>query len=224
MTMKKMSSRFAGNCAICKGFFPAGEDIYFNTETRKASHCVCPAVPAAPPPAPVKVLEPVAPQIDALVAQQEAVGEALTVAVAEVQTLTAAWKSEAEAKGGCFACQGSGWIRHYSSDYRCSKTGCVNPHTFKNEALATAQKKQNAINRKYAELGIKIADLKTPQRGDVVVVARGRKVAKGTRGIAKWIGDGDFGTRVGIAVEGEPKLVYTALGNVDVVEKSIVIR
>jgi hypothetical protein len=53
------------------------------------------------------------------------------------------------------------------------------------------------------------------RKGTAVVVARGRKVPKGTVGVVRWIGSGNWGYRVGIAVEGEDKLVYTALSNVD---------
>lgn len=53
------------------------------------------------------------------------------------------------------------------------------------------------------------------QKGALVVVARGRKVPRGTVGMVMWEGDGDYGPRVGLAVEGEDKLVYTAHRNVD---------
>ena len=53
------------------------------------------------------------------------------------------------------------------------------------------------------------------QKGTTVVVSRGRKVPRGTVGVVKWEGDGEYGPRVGLAVEGEDKLVYTAHKNVD---------
>lgn len=53
------------------------------------------------------------------------------------------------------------------------------------------------------------------QKGTTVVVARGRKVPRGTVGVVMWEGDGEYGPRVGLAVEGEDKLVYTAHKNVD---------
>jgi hypothetical protein len=55
-------------------------------------------------------------------------------------------------------------------------------------------------------------------RGKLVIVARGRKVAKGTVGVVAWIGDSDWGTRVGLVVAGVDGLAYTAIGNLDVIE------
>ena len=53
------------------------------------------------------------------------------------------------------------------------------------------------------------------QKGATVVVVRGRKVPQGTVGVVRWEGHGHFGPRVGLAVEGEEKLVYTAHRNVE---------
>ena len=53
------------------------------------------------------------------------------------------------------------------------------------------------------------------QKGATVVVARGRMVPHGTVGVVRWEGDGEWGPRVGLSVEGEDKLVYTAFKNVD---------
>lgn len=55
-------------------------------------------------------------------------------------------------------------------------------------------------------------------KGKLVIVARGRKVAKGTVGVVAWIGDSDWGTRVGLAIPGVDGLTYTAIGNLDVIE------
>ncbi len=55
------------------------------------------------------------------------------------------------------------------------------------------------------------------QKGTTVVVVRGRKVPRGTIGVVRWEGDGEYGPRVGLAVEGEDKLVYTAHKNVEAV-------
>jgi hypothetical protein len=52
------------------------------------------------------------------------------------------------------------------------------------------------------------------RQGDAVVVFKGRKVAQGTRGVVRWLGQGTWGTRVGLAVEGQAALVYTAASNV----------
>jgi len=56
------------------------------------------------------------------------------------------------------------------------------------------------------------------KRGKLVIVARGRKVAKGTVGVVAWVGDSDWGTRVGLAIPGVDGLTYTAIGNLDVIE------
>ena len=53
------------------------------------------------------------------------------------------------------------------------------------------------------------------QKGAAVVVTRGRKVPHGTFGVVRWEGDGEWGPRVGLSVEGEEKLVYTAHKNVE---------
>lgn len=55
------------------------------------------------------------------------------------------------------------------------------------------------------------------QRGSSVTVVRGRKVPRGTLGVVRWEGDGEWGPRVGLSVEGQEKLVYTALKNVEAV-------
>jgi hypothetical protein len=57
------------------------------------------------------------------------------------------------------------------------------------------------------------------EKGELIVdqhvtVTKGRKIAKGTEGVIRWIGEGDYGLRVGIAVEGHEKLIYTAATNV----------
>lgn len=54
-----------------------------------------------------------------------------------------------------------------------------------------------------------------PGKGDLVVVVKGRKVPKGTVGVIKWEGGNDYGPRIGMAVEGEDKLVYTSPSNVE---------
>lgn len=54
----------------------------------------------------------------------------------------------------------------------------------------------------------------TPVVGAPVKVVKGRKVPVGTVGIVRWRGDNGWGPRVGIAVEGEPGLKYTAEANV----------
>ena len=55
------------------------------------------------------------------------------------------------------------------------------------------------------------------RKGATVAVVRGRKVPHGTVGVVMWEGDGEWGPRLGLAVEGEEKLVYTAHKNVEAV-------
>jgi len=51
-------------------------------------------------------------------------------------------------------------------------------------------------------------------KGVTVDVVKGRKVPVGTRAEVTWIGDGGYGPRVGLLIDGEK--VYTALSNVAV--------
>lgn len=52
-------------------------------------------------------------------------------------------------------------------------------------------------------------------KGKAVIVVRGRKVPIGTKGVVRWIGSNRWGTSVGLAVEGEEKLLFTAITNVE---------
>lgn len=52
-------------------------------------------------------------------------------------------------------------------------------------------------------------------KGQRVIVARGRKVPRGTRGVVFWIGDNGYGESVGIEVEGTGERVFTASKNCD---------
>ncbi len=54
-------------------------------------------------------------------------------------------------------------------------------------------------------------------RGMVVVVARGRKVARGTRGLVTWVGDGQYGRRVGIE-DASGQVHWTAVSNVEILD------
>lgn len=60
-------------------------------------------------------------------------------------------------------------------------------------------------------------DAVRPTKGDEVVVARGRKVKKGTTGIIFWLQDGNFGMRCGIRDE-KGEAHWTAFSNVDLIE------
>ena len=55
-------------------------------------------------------------------------------------------------------------------------------------------------------------------KGDTVRVVKGRKVPLGTVGIVRWIGQDSYGKlKLGLAVEGEKSLVFTAASNVQAV-------
>jgi hypothetical protein len=58
------------------------------------------------------------------------------------------------------------------------------------------------------------ARLHEVQRGCRAVVARGRKVAKGTEGRVFWIGQGGFGPRAGLETD-DGQTVWIALSNLD---------
>jgi hypothetical protein len=53
------------------------------------------------------------------------------------------------------------------------------------------------------------------EKGMAVEVVRGRKVPKGTKGVVRWVGSNMYGTSVGLVVEGNEKLVFTAITNVE---------
>jgi hypothetical protein len=59
-----------------------------------------------------------------------------------------------------------------------------------------------------------LSDAGRIEKGKAVEVFKGRKVAKGTKGIVRWIGSNRWGYSVGLAIEGQDKLVFTALDNV----------
>ena len=58
------------------------------------------------------------------------------------------------------------------------------------------------------------SELLALRRGSEVVVVKGRKVPKGTRGTISWMGEGNYGARVGIVVNEGDKPLYTAESNV----------
>lgn len=67
---------------------------------------------------------------------------------------------------------------------------------------------ENSVNQRCYDAGI-------VQKGKDVVVARGRKVAKGTSGRVFWMGDNGWGMSVGIELADGTR-VFTAAKNVDV--------
>lgn len=56
---------------------------------------------------------------------------------------------------------------------------------------------------------------RTVTKGKRIVVIRGRKVARGTAGVCIWIGDGTYGTRVGLK-DDAGTVHWTSLDNVKV--------
>lgn len=71
------------------------------------------------------------------------------------------------------------------------------------------------VQAALAEAAEEKRDQNTVRRGKVVVVARGRKVPKGTQGEVFWIGNNGYGDSVGLVLADGSK-VFTALKNVDV--------
>jgi hypothetical protein len=70
----------------------------------------------------------------------------------------------------------------------------------------------NLVAARTAELARQAADGEIVKDATVEVF-KGRKVAKGTVGVVKWVGDTGYGERVGLAVDGTEGLVYTAITN-----------
>lgn len=63
--------------------------------------------------------------------------------------------------------------------------------------------------------------VKTIKIGSQIIVARGRKVLKGTVGVVLFLTNGSYGTRVGFTPEGQTGTLWTALSNIDVSHPSI---
>jgi len=62
------------------------------------------------------------------------------------------------------------------------------------------------------------ADARAVTRGKLVIVTRGRKVPQGTVGVVAWVGESNWGLRVGLILAGVEGLTYTAIENVEVIE------
>lgn len=79
-----------------------------------------------------------------------------------------------------------------------------------------SDRKAKAAELRWLERNLKAA--LEPGKNKMVKVVKGRKVAIGTQGIVKWVGTDNYNTvKVGMKVEGEAKLVYTAASNVVVI-------
>jgi hypothetical protein len=81
------------------------------------------------------------------------------------------------------------------------------------------------LNGKMRQLESRLKRVLAPQKGDRVVVARGRKVPQGVVGKVFWTKPGDYGLRVGIdtglpdpAQEGKTLVHFLAADNLDVLE------
>lgn len=84
------------------------------------------------------------------------------------------------------------------------------------KAAAEAWKREREAEREAARVEReRAADAARVEKGRAVVVVRGRKVAKGTKGVVRWLGENRWGVSVGLSVEGAEKLVFTAIGNVE---------
>jgi uncharacterized protein YdaU (DUF1376 family) len=122
-------------------------------------------------------------------------------------------KAEVVSLGAAFECE--------------SRRGSVDSVDCDPDILAAydAEEARKAEVRRIAERAhsVRVAEaaaereLKAVRKGIEVVVVKGRKVPRGTRGIVRWEGGNDYGSRIGISVPGEDKLVYTAPSNCEAI-------
>lgn len=210
MALRRMDSKYDGKCAKCGGWFPAGTRIDFNTDTRKAEHAdgVCPDRPAAPPPIALVEVAPLIKQIDA---QIEPMEKAYEAARKHAQEVSKAWLDAFTAAGYCQSCQGRGYIQHYSQSWPCGcreKTSKGTDHGSvlrDNPALEPLDRAKNAAAAEVTRLGNGLTQLRQrrdhlidPAKGYEVVVVKGRKVPKDTRGIVIYLDSGEYGMRLGL--------------------------
>jgi hypothetical protein len=90
-------------------------------------------------------------------------------------------------------------------------------HKVRAEAYRVKQEAAELQARTEAREDRAREELLTLCKGAEVVVVKGRKVPKGTRGIVSWMGDGNYGPRVGILTKDGDKPLYTAESNIVVV-------
>jgi hypothetical protein len=123
--------------------------------------------------------------------------------------VTVWWDTSKKTGGRYLACTkrvggigagGGSWSKGIKIPHRCD------PTTIANYEAEVAYAEQQRLSE--------LASGKI-MKGQRVVVARGRKVPKGTRGIVFWIGDNGWGESVGIEVEGTGERVFTASTNCD---------
>lgn len=84
------------------------------------------------------------------------------------------------------------------------------------EAYKAEQKALKRAEEAARYAAIEAARAKEPRRGRTIKVVKGRKVPKGTTGVCIWIGEGDWGTRVGLKTE-DGTVYWTAASNVEAV-------
>jgi len=80
--------------------------------------------------------------------------------------------------------------------------------------IARVDAERAEAERKIAEAHALLRAYNEVRKGDAVVVVKGRKVAKGTRGVVAWMGTNGYGTSVGLSIEGVSGLTFTAITNV----------
>lgn len=238
--MARMNARYAGKCASCGGYFPAGTPIDYSRETRKAAHTECPEVPAAPP-APVPVPEPELAPAEAikglLEAAQENMKKYLAGAGAIAKEVEEAVVASYLGKGGCPKCHGKGYTEYYFMDgyggtdpCRCGAPAL--DRTAEVEALGLKEKlaESNALAKAALAAQKMVSGLEDRlaiQKGVKVKVVAGRKVKKGTEGMVIWYGSRSVGNpqmkwtmhrenRVGIQ-DAAGNVHWTAAHNVEVV-------
>ncbi len=84
------------------------------------------------------------------------------------------------------------------------------------EAWKVAEKARKDAEEAARWEAIRMAEAKQPRKGRIIKVVKGRKVPKGTTGVCIWIGQGDWGTRVGLKTE-DGTVYWTAASNVEAV-------
>jgi hypothetical protein len=89
------------------------------------------------------------------------------------------------------------------------------------DELVTIKLAYDTEQARLAEIRQRTADIRQLQTGRLVRVVKGRKLAIGTTGRVAWVGEDQYsrygGLRVGIKVDGEAGLQYTAATNIDVI-------
>lgn len=232
---RRMTARFPGKCCSCNKRFAAGTPILYAKPY--TAHAVCPPADAPEAPMPVRAMIAVAPFVAALTAAREPLQAAQVAARAVLDPLIEAASAAALAAGWCPSCNGSGFVTSFDTDYDC---GCRTEHragTSRAYAVSTSPAAQAAeaateparaevarLNREIEAISRKLSRLQNAQKGDVVTVVKGRKVAHGTTGTVIWVGAGIrrgyYGpapVRFGIK-DAEGTVHWTSAANVEVVE------